>query len=263
MSQATRRSVVLACAMVVSCGVAAAAGPTDSTKTASTATLATASPGNGWEYLVVPYLFVPSMSGRVGVGDLVADIEVDAGDIVGALDFGGMLYLEMHDAAWAVSLDAGYMDLGAGGSTRLGDVSVDVKQLGVTVAGYRRVAPWAEAMVALQFNRLEGAFEGTGPLALDLGNERSWVDPLVGVRLAVPDSTPWRIAFTGSVGGFGIGSQLAWQVLPEVGYRFNPTFELSGAWRALGIDYEEGDGSGKFVYDLVTAGPQLSFRFHF
>ena len=65
------------------------------------------------------------------------------------------------------------------------------------------------------------------------------------------------------VGGFGVGSQLAWQVFPAVSYRFTPLLEIEGGYRAIGMDYENGSGNEKFVYDLTTYGPQLGLKFHF
>ena len=40
-------------------------------------------------------------------------------------------------------------------------------------------------------------------------------------------------------------------------------FELVLAYRALGMDYETGNGADLFVYDLVTFGPEIGFLFHF
>jgi hypothetical protein len=142
-------------------------------------------------------------------------------------------------------------------------VDVGMKQVAVMLVGYRRVAPWAEAGVTVQFNAIEASLEGGGPVAVDVAQDKSWVDPYLGVRAVAPRADNWRLAFAGWVGGFGIGSSFAWQAFPEVGYRFNPLFELSGGYRALGMDYEDGDGNAKFVYDMVIHGPQLGPKFHF
>ena len=57
--------------------------------------------------------------------------------------------------------------------------------------------------------------------------------------------------------GFGLGSSLAWQVLPFAGYRFANWFELSLAYRELGMDYETGSESETFAYDMTIFGPQI------
>jgi hypothetical protein len=222
---------------------------------------APSAPG-GWSYIVEPYLLAPSMSGTAGVRGLTSEVDASAGDIVGALDMGAMLYLEARNPKWAFSLDATYMDLGASGTTRLGGVDLDLKQTGITAAGYRRLAPWAEAMLGLTFNSISGSLKGTGPVAENRSDDQNWVDPYLGVRLAAP-ADKWRFGFFGAIGGFGIGSDFAWQAFPEVGYRFNRLFELTGGYRAVGMDYSNDSENGEFVYDLITSGPQLGAKFHF
>ncbi len=218
---------------------------------------------SGWETYVEPYMLFPNMSGTSGVGNLTGDVEVNTGDIFGALDFGAMLYLERHSPNWSYSLDTMYMNLGAETTTPVGTVEFDLKQLGVMGAGYRRVAPWGEAMVGLTYNQLEMGVAGSGPLAADRDGDKSWVDPYVGVRLMTPGERRWRFGFLGAVGGFGVGSQFAWQIYPQAGYRVSDLFEITGGFRALDMDYEAGSGSDEFTYDMTTYGGQIGGRFHF
>jgi hypothetical protein len=65
------------------------------------------------------------------------------------------------------------------------------------------------------------------------------------------------------IGGFGVGSDFAWQIYPIVGYRFSDLFELAGSYRAMSMDYTSDEGSDEFVYDLTTFGPQLGLPLHF
>lgn len=257
------RLLLPAIVLAVACTAPAGAQSADSTAAPAAGSATSVAGSRRWHFVVEPYILAPSMSGTSGVGGIEADVEADAGDIFGALDMGAMLYLEMHDDTWALVLDGMYMDLGGSGTTVLGTVDVGMTQSGVMAAAFRRVSPWAEAMVGVQFNAIEGSLESSGPLGLDRGADKSWVDPYLGVRVVAPRGDAWRLAFMGYVGGFGIGSDFAWQAFPEVGYRFNPLFELAGGYRAIGMDYEDGDGTEKFVYDIVTYGPQLGLKFHF
>jgi hypothetical protein len=257
------RTVLLACGLIsVSAGHAMAQ---DSTATSSTISMTSgsATASSHWNCVVEPYLLVPYMTGTSGVHGLTSDVDANAGDILGALDFGAMLYFEAQSPRWAFSLDGTYMDLGAGGTTRLGDVDVDLKQSGVMVTGYARVKPWAEGTVGFQFNSIKGSLKGSGSLGVDLSTDQSWTDPYLGVRLAMPHSDKWQFGFFGAVGGFGVGSDFAWQAFPQVGYRFNPLFELSGGFRTLYMDYQNGSGNDEFTYKLTTYGPQVGGKFHF
>jgi len=242
------------CLLAIWAGPAAAQEPAAATN---------AAPAQVSKWIVEPYFLVPNMSGSAGVGGLVGDVDANSGDILGALDIGGMLYVERHGAKWAYSLDTMYMNLGAEESTPLGTVDLDMKQLGMMGAGYRRIAPWAEAMLALQYNGIEAGLTGSGPLAVDRSGDQDWVDPYVGVRLMTPGAGSWRFGFLGAVGGFGVGSDFAWQAFPQAGYRVSELFEITGGFRAIDMDYEGGDGDATFVYDMTTYGGQLGGRFHF
>ena len=68
---------------------------------------------DGWDFVVAPYLLVPHMNGDVAVRSIPAVVDVGPSDIFENLDFGAMLYLEMANPDWAITLDGLYMDLGA------------------------------------------------------------------------------------------------------------------------------------------------------
>lgn len=216
-----------------------------------------------WTTIVEPYFLAPSMDGRTGIGDALVDVDADAGDILGALDFGAMLYLERRGPTMAWAIDASYMNLGATETRTLGTLTLDLRQSAAMLAAYPRANAWAEGLVGLTYNRIEAGIEGTGPLALDREMEKTWVDPTVGVRLGTNPERGFRVGFQGTIGGFGVGSDLAWQVYPQVGYRFGRTFELTGAFRAIHMDYADGEGPEAFRYDVTTSGPQAGLRFHF
>jgi len=118
-------------------------------------------------------------------------------------------------------------------------------------------------MLGVQFNSMKGSLKGSGPLGVNLSDTQSWVDPYLGVRLTLPREDKWRFGFNGFIGGFGVGSDFAWQVFPNLGYRFNNLFELSGGYRAIYMDYKNGSGNEEFTYKLTTYGPQLGGMFHF
>lgn len=250
-----------ALAWILAVAVSSAAGAQGSAPAAIPDT--TTAPAPGWDCLLEPYLLVPTITGTSGVGGLTADIDAGSGDIFGALDVGAMLYFEVHNPTWAFALDFMYMDLGASAGTRLGSVELDLKQGGVMAMAYRRVAPWSELMAGVQFNSIECGLTGSGPAGVDLSGTQNWADPYFGLRLTLPRTDRWRFVFMGAIGGFGVGSDFAWQVFPQIGYRFHRHFELTGAFRVLDMKYDNGTGAQQFLYDLTTYGPQVGARFHF
>jgi hypothetical protein len=232
--------------------------------------LAVAQPGfsQGFEFTIAPYVLIPSMTGEVTVRGRPVEVDVGPGDIFKNLDFGAMLRLEASNQDWAFALDGLYMNLGADGTTPLlqREAKVDMKQLAVDARALRRVAPWAEIGIGGRINVLEGGLSiapGDNILSgLDVSQSMTWFDPLIVARLTAPLESKWHLGFIGDIGGFGIGSDFAWQVYPFVGYRFSTLFELTGAFRALGMKYETGTDNELFIYDMVIFGPEVGFLFH-
>jgi hypothetical protein len=250
--------------LLAGCLIAAVAGSAFAQDSSATSVPSPAAPSpSGWHWIVEPYLLIPNMSGTSGMRGLTSDVKASSSDIFNALDFGAMLYVEMHNNQWAVALDGTYMDLGVSGTTKLGSVDVDLKQTGVMALGYRRVEPWAEAMLGFQFNSIKGSLKASGPVAVELNDDQTWVDPYLGARLTLPRNDNWRFGFNGFLGGFGIGSDFAWQVYPNLGYRFNDLFELNAGYRAIYMDYTHDSGSDEFTYKMTTFGPQVGGMFHF
>jgi hypothetical protein len=229
------------------------AAPPDSSATSS----------DGWHFLISPYFMFPHMSGSATVKGVPADVSESPSDIFSKLKFGGMLYIEAHNAKWALSVDGIYMDLGQSGTTPLGTYDVGVTQSAVMLNGYRRLDEWVEVFLNATFNSIGGSLKGAGPVGTNIDQTKSWVDPYIGIRLRSSGPSKWHGTLTGSVGGFNVGSKFAWQVYPEVSYRFTPLFEINGGYRAMAMDYVTGSGTSKFKYDITTFGPQLGFGFHF
>jgi hypothetical protein len=201
------------------------------------------------------------MDGAVTVRGFDIGVDANPGDIFEKLQFGGMLYLEANNGTWGISLDGLYMDLEQTGE-RLELLTAGMKQGAVELAGYRRVAEWAEVLLGGRVNVLSASLIGEGGI-IDRKDDKVWFDPFLGARLQVPNTRKWRLAIRGDVGGFGVGSDFAWQVYPMVGYRFSRPFEAGVAYRWIDVDYRTGSGEDEFRYNMTTFGPQVGLLFHF
>jgi hypothetical protein len=222
-----------------------------------------ASGGDKWTYLVAPYFLFPNMDGTMTFGSYKRDVSASPDDIFDHLDFGFMIYSEARKGPLAIGFDILYMNLGQDGFTALGTYNVDAKQSGYMLTAYRRLSPRLEASLGLTLNHLSAGITTTGPLAIDRSNSKTWVDPNVGLRVELIRSPKWGLSFSGNVGGFGIGSDFAWQAYPVLCYHIESDLDLGLAYRAFGMDYDTGSGSDRFAYDVVTFGPELGVGFHF
>jgi hypothetical protein len=89
------------------------------------------------------------------------------------------------------------------------------------------------------------------------------LDPFAGVRLNADLHRKVPLVLRGDIGGFGIGSEFAWQFLGILGYRFTPSMTLYGGYRVLDIDVEEGDRDDRLEINTSLSGPIVGFAFGF
>jgi hypothetical protein len=220
-------------------------------------------PADGrWRFSVSPYLLMPYMTGTTGVGDLSVDLDANPGDIFSRLQFGAMLAAEANNGTWGVGLDGIYMDLDQDGTAGPVTGRVGLQQGVLELTGYRRVAGWAEVLLGGRVNFISAALASEGLQARSAEGDATWFDPVLGARLHAANTGKWVLMVRADIGGFGIGSDFAWQVYPRVGYRFSSLFGLDLSYRVISMDYT-GSGSPGFRYDVTTFGPELGVTFHF
>jgi hypothetical protein len=225
-----------------------------------------------WHYRVEPYMMFPNMSGSTGVEAFPpVDVNASALDILGKLQIGGMLYLEASNDNWSINSDLLFMNLKQDitSSTLINNGKVNAKQLGWELAGLKKVTPWLEFGIGGLLNSLEIDMNitrnqvGGGTITQSGKKSKTWFDPMLITRLTTPAGKKFIGQFRGEVGGFGIGSDFAWQLQALAGYRFSKLFDMTAGYRAIGLDYSSGEGANTFVYDMITFGPVLRFGFSF
>ena len=225
-------------------------------------TKASAQETSGWDHQLTLYFIGAGLDGDVTMkgGSVWVSVDVDMsfGEILENLEFGFMGAYRMQKNKWSVGTDVIYMGLGTSGAR--GQAELDVDQWMVEVNGGYEVRTYFTLIGGLRYNSLANrlflpASEN------EVKASEDWVDPLVGGRLSWQLGPEWRIHFRGDVGGFGIGSNFAWQAMPIL--EWMPSERLSAllGYRILGTDYENEDHG--FKYDMTVTGPSLGLSAHF
>jgi opacity protein-like surface antigen len=173
---------------------------------------------------------------------------------------------------WVVMADAIYMSLEADKRSNAGPVLVDttvgVKQTALELDLGYRVNDQVTVFGGLRYNDVDADLDvvRTGPGA---GANRaaskgdSWIDPVIGVTARYPINETWSLGVRGDVGGFGVGSDLTWQMMATVNWKVRDDLEVVAGYRYLDADYEDGSGTDVFKYDMVTSGPGIGVSFKF
>lgn len=225
-----------------------------------------------WSYLVEPYLLFPNMSGTVSLADL-PEVAIDAStnEIFGNLKMGAMLYAETSNEKWAIGSDLIYMSLAQG--VKPGNIywggELTAKQFAWEVSGLRKLTPWLEFGVGGILNSVNSgvtiqlALLGGPAVFRSKETTKTWFDPMLITRIKSKDGEKFVYQFRGEIGGFGIGSNLAWQMQAVAGYQFSKLFSITGGYRIISLDYQTGSGQDYFHYNIDTSGPTVRFGFQF
>ena len=229
-------------------------------------------PEKKWGFLTDVYLMFPYMDGETGIGEsLILPVDASPGDIFSKLKMGAMLYLEANTDKWAITSDLVYMNLKqeVTPGTIVNSGNVTAKQLIWEAAGLYHITPFLEAGVGGRLNYLEMGID-VRRNGIDLGTEeitgeksKTWYDPVVIARLTADIHDKWLFQFRGDIGGFGIGSDLTWQLHATAGYRFTKLFQMSMGYRILSTDYKTGEEPKEFLFDVYEFGPEIRFGFNF
>ena len=188
-----------------------------------------------WNFLTDVYLMFPYMDGETGKGDLLSvPVDANPGDILSKLKMAAMLYVEAKTEKWAITSDLVYMKLNQevtpGTLFHSGDVTA--KEFIWEPAGLYRIVPFLEVGIGGRLTSLSTDIDvlrnvfPAGTEEVTASGSKTWFDPILITRLSTNIKDKWLFQFRGDVGGFGIGSDLTWQLQAYAGYRFGKLSSL-------------------------------------
>lgn len=222
-----------------------------------------------WRHTITPYLMAAHMDGTSGIGPLTADIDLDASDIFSNLDFGFMFAYRGETDDWAVMTDFISMKLGASQDSANGilNARVNLDQILAQLDVARRLSEHFEITLGARYWDVDTklTLTGLGPAGTQVSGKAgdSWIDPVVGLRVAYPFADNWTFLGKGDIGGFGIGSDFTWHATVAVSWAVSERIALDILYRHIYVDYESGSGASRFALDITEAGPGLGLSFKF
>jgi hypothetical protein len=226
---------------------------------------------DAWRITIAPYAWLTSLNGDITIGGLKSKLDLDFSDVLENLSLAGMLLVDVQKGRWIVSANFVGARLEADAANTI-KVTNDLINLGTAIAyqvidgEFRRSASgqslsWSLAPLAgarLIYLRVELDVDA-GP---SVDESETWVDPLIGLRGDLELTERLALFAEADVGGFGVGSDLAWNAQLFLTYRtavFGVATDLALGYRALRQDYDHND----FAYDVTTSGPIIGAAFHF
>jgi len=104
----------------------------------------------------------------------------------------------------------------------------------------------------------ELSFAGPGG-NVEFDGSRAWADPIVGFMVTFPAGKVLSLFTEADIGGFGVSSDLTWQVNAGGELNLGKHFYSRLTYRYRETEFEDGD----FVADIKKSGPQLEIGFRF
>jgi opacity protein-like surface antigen len=229
-----------------------------------------------WQNEITPYIWASGMSGKTVIGTplgpVEADVDLNFGDILSNLDMGAMVSYKGGRDGWVVLGDLIYMNLGATDTSSNGGVSVKAtanmeQTMFEADVGYH-ITDAIALIAGARYTDIDARIRTvrTGP---GVGSDRSadtsqsWVDPVIGLLGQWPLTEHLEWDLRADIGGFDVGSKLAWQAMASLRWKVRPNMDVVGSYRYLEVDYENDDPIGLTEYKMVNSGFGIGVTFRF
>lgn len=216
--------------------------------------------------------WLSGLEGSIGFApEIVTNLDVGVDKILKNLDMIFAASVEGRKNKLGFILDGLYVEASVGGETPgpiFSDINVSVTQALVDgVLTYRLFEgerAWLEVIGGARYNYMENQIDYTRnipgpPVRITRRDVNSWVDPFVGIRGKYELTEKSYVVARGDIGGFGISSELTWNLFGALGYEINERTAMEIGYRYLYTDYSQGG----FVYDMAMKGIYAGFRVDF
>jgi len=221
------------------------------------------------KFQLTPYIWFSGFKGNVGARGYVAQVDAKFVDLIDELNFGALVAFEAKWGRWKFLADTVYMNLSDDKATPgplFSGAQVTSKtfifdpELGYSVAGSEAAS--LDVMGGFRVWHLDNSLElRQGDQRVRASRTQTWVDPVVGMRLKASLSRAVFVTAKADVGGFGIGSDLTFQLFGGLGLNLSPRLTTVIGYRHLDVDYRR--ARTDFVYDVALSGLVAGFGFRF
>jgi hypothetical protein len=218
-----------------------------------------------WEKSVALYLWALSMEGDQVVEGNPIEVDTSFSDILSDLDAAFTIHAEAKKDRWLALFDVNWGKLGPETPPQVEDLEVEfafVELGGGYLLKEKLYLLFGARYITLDVEAVIGGLPAPAP-SFEAGGDEDWIDPYIGLRYQHPFAQKWSVILRTDVGGFGVGSDLAWNVAALLERDLSRRTSLILGAGYLDVDYEDGQGDELFVYDIKHTGLLLAFNFTF
>ena len=220
---------------------------------------------SGWRVGTAVYGWTTRLDGDMTINGTTVPVDVPFNKLLENLKFTFMGLVEVGKGKWSFMSDIFYAKLEPSTSNQLGTFDSQIEQFignfavfyNVIESPTTRLDTYAGARVNWMQTDVDIHFKNN--TALSKSSEKTWVDPIIGVRYHQELTHKFFIRALADIGGFGVSSDITWQAMASLGYHVSDKGSVGLGYRALGTDYT----SGSSTYDVISHGLLLGFEYKF
>jgi len=231
--------------------------------------------GNSWEFRLSPYAWFAGFKGDVAtlpsLGAAPVPIEISPSDALSDTESSLAMVLEGKKERHGFLVDYLFSDMRTY-NPLLESINLSLDSVSKTTLFsaaymyeiYKHQGSVVDAYLGARYWEIDTKLRFSGGLGVlhgrDLQHAESWIDPILGVkgRTALGE-TNFYAAASASVGGFGIGSDLFYDLSAHLGYQWSRSIGTTIGYRMYDLDYEN-DG---FTYDVRQEGAIIGLTWAF
>lgn len=227
-----------------------------------------------WQFSLSPYAWIPSVQGDIGGGSGSPSVPVDISpsDVIDDIEAVVMLVLDAKKGRHGIYADIFHADIDGDiellpapiGLRLRTEVQNQLLTLAYQYELYNSDGAVADVLFGARYWAVESTLTfggGSGPLAgRRFTSSESWTDPVVAFKGYLPlGGSRFYLQAGGGIGGFGVGSDMFYEVSGVIGYRWSDSIGTSFGYRLFDVDYN----SNSFSYDIKQQGPQFGLTWSF
>ena len=217
-----------------------------------------------WEFRLSPYGWFAGFKGEVaGIpGFPPTTVDISPSDAFDDSEIAVMAMFEGKKKGKGLLMDFMYSDTESEDAIA-GSITLTSRTKTTVVSGaylhevYNQENTVIDAFGGIRYWNIDTHLSLGGPGA---GHTESWVDPMIGIkgRTALGD-TDFYASAGAAIGGFGMNSDLFYDVNVNVGYQWSDSIGTTIGYRLYDLDYEN-DG---FIYDVRQQGWVIGLTWSF
>ena len=228
-----------------------------------------------WQYALTTYLWFAGLQGDVATVPPLppAPIDVSSSDALSDTEAAIMLNFSARKNKQGLFFGFVYTDVQSKEELVPPPIDLMLKSTSKStlVTGayqyelFRNESSFLDVLVGARYWKIDTKLKFGGGLGIldgvTLRHKESWVDPAIGINGVTRFGPTYRYYLAGgaAIGGFGMGSDLFYDLSANLGYQWSKSIGTAIGYRMFDVDYEKKD----FLYDVRQQGWLLSLTWAF